>query len=81
MRSERIAFLGGGNMAEAILGGLLAGAVAPAQNVVVADVAAERRALLGKRYGVTATADGAKEVTLRGPAVHVFKGELTYPKS
>ena len=31
--------------------------------------------------GFTATADGAKEVTLRGPAVHVFKGELTYPKS
>ena len=62
MRSERIAFLGGGNMAEAILGGLLAGAVAPAQNVVVAEVVAERRAWLAKRYGVAVAADGAEAI-------------------
>jgi pyrroline-5-carboxylate reductase len=41
--------MGGGNMAEAIIGGLLAGGVSMERNVVVADVAAERRALLGKQ--------------------------------
>ena len=40
MRSEKIAFLGGGNMAEAILGGLLAGGVSMEKHLVVADIAA-----------------------------------------
>ena len=39
MRGEQIAFLGGGNMAEAILAGLLAGEVASPERLVGADVA------------------------------------------
>ena len=70
MRSERIAFLGGGNMAEAILGGLLAGGVAPAERVVVADVAVERREHLANRYGIATTADNAE--ALRGAQVVVL---------
>jgi pyrroline-5-carboxylate reductase len=70
MRNEKIAFLGGGNMAEAILGGLLAGGVAPAKNIVAADVAAERRALLERNYGIAVTADNAEAV--RGAAVVVL---------
>ena len=52
MKSKRIAFLGGGNMAEAIVGGLLAGGVSMERNVVVADVAADRRALLEGKFTV-----------------------------
>lgn len=70
MRSERIAFLGGGNMAEAILGGLLAGGVAPAERLVVADVAVERREHLANRYGIATTADNAE--ALRGAQVVVL---------
>ncbi len=66
MRSERIAFLGGGNMAEAILGGLLAGEVAPAENIVASDVSAERRALLEEKYGIATTADNAEAVRRGG---------------
>ena len=40
MKNKRIAFVGGGNMAEAIVGGLLAGGVTMEGNVVAADVAA-----------------------------------------
>ena len=70
MRSERIAFLGGGNMAEAILAGLLAGEVASPERLVVSDVAAERREHLANRYGVETTADNAAAV--RGADVVVL---------
>lgn len=62
MRSEKIAFLGGGNMAEAILGGLLAGGVAMETGLVVADIAPERRALLERKYGIATTGDNAAAV-------------------
>ena len=62
MKTKRIAFLGGGNMAEAILGGMLAGDVALAGNFVVADVSEERRAWLVKEYGIDVTADNAAAV-------------------
>jgi pyrroline-5-carboxylate reductase len=71
MKTKRIAFLGGGNMAEAILGGLLAGDVALAGNLVAADVSAARRAWLEKEYGIDATtADNATAV--RGADVVVL---------
>jgi len=51
-----IGFLGGGNMAEALVRGLLGGGI-PAGALVVADPLAERRTFLTERYGVTCTAD------------------------
>lgn len=62
MRNKRIAFLGGGNMAEAILGGLLAGDVALEGNIVASDVSADRRAWLQKEYGIDTTPDNAAAV-------------------
>ena len=62
MKTKRIAFLGGGNMAEAILAGLLEGGVTMEQNVAVADVAEERRLLLEKKYGIDVSADNAAVV-------------------
>ena len=70
MKTKRIAFLGGGNMAEAILGGLLSGGLSMEQNIVAADPAAERRTLLADRYGIAATADNAAAV--RGADVVVL---------
>lgn len=62
MKTKRIAFLGGGNMAEAILGGLLAGDVALAGNIVAADISEERRAWLVKEYGIDVTENNAVAV-------------------
>lgn len=70
MKNKRIAFLGGGNMAEAILGGLLAGGVSMERNVAAADVAPERRALLEEKYGIRAADVGAEAV--RGADVVVL---------
>jgi len=65
-----MAFLGGGNMAEAIISGLLAGGVSMEKHLVAADISEERRALMEEKYGIGATADNAEAV--RGAEVVVL---------
>ena len=56
LKEKTIGFIGGGNMAEALIKGLLAGGL-PADDVLVAEPSDERRAFLADRYGVAATAE------------------------
>jgi len=61
----KIAFLGGGNMAEALIKGLIAAGTAKADQIMVTDVSADRIAHLKKTYGISAAksnADAAREV-------------------
>jgi pyrroline-5-carboxylate reductase len=61
----KIAFLGGGNMAEALIKGLIAAGTAKADQIMVTDVSADRLAHLKKTYGISAAksnADAAREV-------------------
>jgi len=51
LEGKRIGFIGGGNMAEAIIKGLLAGGVA-AGTIMVAEPQPARRELFSSRYGV-----------------------------
>jgi pyrroline-5-carboxylate reductase len=51
---KKIAFLGGGNMAEALIKGLSAAGVTKAGRMIVNDVSADRLAHLERTYGVTA---------------------------
>lgn len=62
-----IGFVGGGNMAEALIKGMVEGGM---RDIVVSDPSGERRAHLEKRYGVRATADNAEAV--RGSEVVVL---------
>ena len=48
----KIAFLGGGNMAEALIKGVIAAGTARPGTILVADVSAERLEHLGKNYGI-----------------------------
>jgi pyrroline-5-carboxylate reductase len=61
LNNTRIGLIGGGNMAEALIKGLLAGGVAAA-GLVVAEPVAERRSFLGEHYGVNCTDDNTSLV-------------------
>jgi pyrroline-5-carboxylate reductase len=71
---DRIGFIGGGNMAEAILRGLLKGAF-PAAAIVVSEPSAERRRLL-RNYGVTLAADNLEVVRACPLVVLAVKPQL-----
>ena len=59
--NERIAFVGGGNMAEALIKGLVSvGSRAPA--IAIAEPRAARRRELASRYGVRATASNLEAI-------------------
>ena len=53
---RKIAFIGGGNMASSLVGGLVESGCPPA-DVVVAEPEAEKRRILTERFGVSVTAD------------------------
>ncbi|MDQ6988111.1 MAG: pyrroline-5-carboxylate reductase [Mariprofundaceae bacterium] len=53
MRNLNIGFIGGGNMAEALISGLIAAGHAP-EHVRVADISSERLAVLEKQYAMLA---------------------------
>ena len=55
-----IGFVGGGNMAEALIKGIIAAGVYEAADVFVSDVRGERLVHLSKEYGVCAVADNAE---------------------
>jgi len=67
--TNRIAFVGGGNMATGLIGGLIARGTPPA-GIVVADPEAAQRSRLEREYGVSTVADapaavaGARTVVL-----------------
>jgi pyrroline-5-carboxylate reductase len=61
MKDTNIGFIGGGNMARSLIGGLVADGVAP-QRLWVAEPDAERRAGLAAQFGVNITAGNSELV-------------------
>ena len=61
LKGKTIGFIGGGNMAEALIRGLLAGGF-PAIGLTAAEPDKERRTFLAERYGVAVTADNRSVV-------------------
>jgi pyrroline-5-carboxylate reductase len=60
---KKIAFLGSGNMAEALVKGLLGSGVAAPAEIVCAEPVAARRDLLRQRYGISVTASNVEAVS------------------
>ena len=67
LRTNRFGFIGGGNMAEALVRGLLAGGVAPTA-ITVSEPVAERSDFLKTRYNIKAAGDN-REVISRSDVV------------
>jgi pyrroline-5-carboxylate reductase len=67
LKGRTLGFIGGGNMAEAIIRGLLAGGVTAAE-IVVAEPMAERRDFLRSTYGIDARENNG-EVASRAEAL------------
>jgi pyrroline-5-carboxylate reductase len=78
LEGKQIGFIGGGAMAEALAGGLIAAGVAPS-DILVADVAAARREHLAEALGVR-TAEANAEVVKRSQiAVLAVKPDVVGP--
>jgi pyrroline-5-carboxylate reductase len=63
---KKIAFIGGGNMAEALIKGLIAAGTAATDHILVTDISADRLAHLHQTYGVTRTgnSEAAREADI-----------------
>jgi pyrroline-5-carboxylate reductase len=62
LEQARYAFIGGGNMGEALIKGLLSGLDVQPPHIIATDVVPERRAYLQATYGITASADNKHAV-------------------
>ncbi|BEH09516.1 MULTISPECIES: pyrroline-5-carboxylate reductase [Geobacter] len=75
LKGSTLGFIGGGNMAEAIIKGLLAGGVAAA-DVMVAEPVAARREYLHGTYGIDACADNGRVVAAADALVMAVKPQV-----
>jgi pyrroline-5-carboxylate reductase len=57
MKTRRLGFLGSGNMAAALVGGLVHGEVLPPAHILASDVNAERLEQLSQQFGIRTTMD------------------------
>ena len=60
VKGKRVGFIGGGNMGEALVRGLIGASVVPADLITATDVRSERTRELTKQYGIAAHADNAR---------------------
>ena len=54
LKGKRVGFVGGGNMGEALIRGLLGANLVPAELMAATDVRTERTAQLTRQFGITA---------------------------
>ncbi|MEO5733852.1 MAG: pyrroline-5-carboxylate reductase [Rubrivivax sp.] len=73
--TRAIAFIGGGNMAQALIGGLLQSGVA-ASTILVVDPSAEQRARLAQTFGLAPLAAAAAPLSLAGLVVWAVKPQF-----
>jgi pyrroline-5-carboxylate reductase len=70
---ETIGFIGGGNMAEALIKGVVKANVYPPENVIVSDVRAERLTYLAEKYSVVLAESNAELAAKVGTIVLSIK--------
>ncbi len=73
---KKIAFLGGGNMAEALIKGLIAAGTARPEQLLVADISADRLEHLRKTYGIIPKKGNAEAVREAGIIILSVKPQV-----
>jgi pyrroline-5-carboxylate reductase len=76
LEGKRIGFVGGGNMGEALIRGLLGTKTVPAALLSATDVRTERTAQLAKQFGITAHADNLRLVRETDVVVLAVKPQI-----
>lgn len=79
LKGRRVGFVGGGNMAEALLRGLLGASLVPAELLAATDVRAERTAQLTRQFGITAHADNPRLVREADVVILAVKPQIMAP--
>ena len=77
MKKRTIGFIGGGNMATSLLGGLISDGC-PASNIWVAEPDADRRETLASRFGVATTANNNELVEAVDVVVLAVKPQVLH---
>ncbi|MGD9330270.1 MAG: pyrroline-5-carboxylate reductase [Desulfobacterales bacterium] len=79
LEGKRIGFIGAGNMAEAIIQGLLKGGAVPVDHIMASDVVAERREFMQTRYGIEVVDDNVALVCASDILVLAVKPQVAGP--
>src|SRR5690242_10330239 len=76
MKDKKLGFIGGGNMASALIKGLLHAKVVPAEGILVSDVKQERLDDLAKTHGIRTTSDNVDLVATSDVVVLAVKPQV-----
>jgi pyrroline-5-carboxylate reductase len=76
VKGKKIGFLGGGNMGEALIRGLVKTGLIPPGDLFVSDVRSDRLETLGRDYGIHALSDNAQLVRQVDVAILAVKPQI-----
>ena len=77
LANKKLGFVGAGNMAEALVKGLVTGIFVEAKNILVSDPILERLEYMHKEYGVKTTADNRELVQKSDILILAVKPQIT----
>ncbi|HBT97341.1 MAG TPA: pyrroline-5-carboxylate reductase, partial [Desulfobulbaceae bacterium] len=73
---KKIGFIGGGNMAVALIGGLVQSKTAPAQNIICSEPRREARRNLEESFGVVTTDDNLSVIRQSEIVIYAVKPQV-----
>jgi pyrroline-5-carboxylate reductase len=79
VKGKKVGFVGGGNMGEALIRGLVESNLVPAEAIIVTDVRADRTRELGEQYGVRPLGGNGALVTEADVVILAVKPQIMAP--
>ena len=79
IKGQKVGFIGGGNMGEALIKGVLAANLVPPEAIYASDVRIERLRSLDQQYGVQLTEDNAELVRQADIVILAVKPQIMAP--